>query len=173
MKRVLLMMALAGGAYGAPQTLLDSASGYWGYLVGPEVRLTSDGLGLGVKAAAVRYAGDHGLLVGGQFNTYQLGTPGEDVAINHYGLLLGYRFMPYAIGHWDSELILGLLSQASNGNAATAYAAELNTAWKVNVHPNIQVGLGGGVLISGQPDSDTLAQVETPVARLIFEFGQF
>lgn len=173
MKRILCLLALAGPAMAAPETLLDDGPGYWGWLIGPELRIQADGLGLGIKAGAVRFAGDHGLLIGGQFNQYQVGAPGTDKSMSQYGLLLGYRYMPYAVGHLDTEVILGQIRQTDGATAATAFSGEINTAWKINVHPNIQVGVGLAAILSGQPDSDTFAAVDTLAGRLVFEFGRF
>ncbi|WP_119395734.1 hypothetical protein [Salinibius halmophilus] len=174
MKKVILLVALiSGSAMAAPNTLMGGGDGYWGWLISPELRVLPNGLGVGGKLALARYEGDHGLLIGGQFNLHQLGDPGTDISMTQYGLMLGYRYMPYQVAHWDTEVVLGQISQNDGNGAATAFAGELSGTWKVNVHPNIQVGVGLAAIVSGQPDSDTIAAVETLAGRLVFEFGKF
>lgn len=173
MKPWLILLLLSGPAFGAPATLMGAGSGYWGWLVSPELRLLPDGVGVGGKIAVARYEGDHGLLLGGQFNLHQLGTPGDDISMTQYGLMLGYRYMPYQVSHLDTEVVLGQIVQNNGAETATAFAGELSATWKVNVHPNIQVGAGLAAIIGGQPDSDAIAAYESLAARLVFEFGRF
>lgn len=160
-------------AWASTQTLVDSGQGRWGVTLAPELRVNNQGLGYRFKLSALHTNGDHGLELGLSYLLFDSDREGEQQSLTFVGLVLGYRYLPYMVGHLDSELTLGQVNLAYAGNESSAYAAELATAWKVNVNSWLQVGAGVAVLLSAKPESPEFEPLQDLQARVIVEFGRF
>ncbi len=151
------------------QTLLEPGQGRWGFSATPELRINNQGVGYRLKLSSLYTSGDHGLELGVAGQVFDTEYMGDNQNIAFYGLVLGYRFLPFEIGYLDSNLTMG----AAVIDQTTAYAAELSAAWKINVSSWLQVGAGLAVLQSAPPNNADMESLQDVQMRMLLELGKF